>query len=79
MQASVIALLQEKRGFAPGQISLITEDLDDDNSLAALLKVARQVEYGLPDIDSLLSGFKKEPSFSDFDGKRSHPTGVTIS
>lgn len=76
MQASVITLLQEKRGFTPSQISLITEDRDDDNSLAALLIVARQVEYGSPDVDPLLFNFKSEPSLSDFFGELPHPTGV---
>ena len=69
LQASVIQLLQDKRGFTQSQISLITEGRDDDNSLAALLNGARQVEYRLPDIDSLLSECKKEPSLSDFGGE----------
>lgn len=79
LQASVITLLQEKRGFTPSQISLITEDRDDDNSLAALLNVARQVEYGLPDIDSLLFNMKSETSLSDFGGELPHSTGVSES
>jgi len=79
LQASVIQLLQEKRGFTPTDISRVTGDREDDESVAALLDVARQVEYGLPDIDSLLLALKNERSLSDFDGKRSHPTGITIS
>ena len=73
---NVIQLLQEKRGFTPSQISLITEDRDDDNSLAALLNVARQVEYGLPDINSLLINMKSEPSLPDFGGELAHSTEV---
>ena len=79
LQASVIQLLQEKRGFTPIDISRVTGDRDDDESLAALLNVARQVEYGLPDIDPLLFALKNEPSLSDFCGELPHPTGVTIS
>jgi hypothetical protein len=66
IQATVIELLQQKRGFTPSQISVITRNRDGEESLAALLEVARLVEYGPPDNASHLSGVDQRSNLSDY-------------